>query len=222
MSQQTARIIQADAPAPITHNPPWAAAINAGQPLRIWMVDCGEGGHVWAMAMLADSAPRQPDQQQTREWELIVSEKDIEVIRRLRLRRRAGVPHTLIDEQSRPFYHTQSNNAERLLINSEIYKRVCFVKLSQRSVMPPFKGFDLIVTGPHTSFRDAHLRLLLRPGGNLLALDDIWDKSAEAWHSPPCDAKPKTQATSNVSHIRRSPFSCISPFPDDMPGYEPA
>lgn len=157
----------------------WPAVISPGACLRVWMVGCGEE-HVWDVAILADCSTRRFTPLAGADWTLIVSENDGEMIHRVKLRRHAGVLAALVDAPYRPLYCQQAAKPERLAVDREIYRRVHFVKLSPCGTMPPFEPFDLILIGRFAQYPEAHLRLLLRPGGKLVTLEEIWSRDSLA------------------------------------------
>lgn len=160
---------------PLTAAGLWPAVISSRACLRVWMVGCGDE-HVWDVAILTDCSTRRFTPLAGADWTLIVSENDGEVIHRAKLRRHAGVGADLVDAPYRVLYCQQAARPERLAVDREIYRRVHFVKLSPGGTMPPFEPFDLIVIGRFAQYPEMHLRLLLRPGGKLLALEEIWSR----------------------------------------------
>lgn len=138
--------------------------------LRVWMVDCSEDAKVWQLAMLVDHAARQAGGSR---WEILATANSEAELDKAKAARRSGLAEAQVGEPYRSLYCQALAKRGRLRVARAFSRQIFFTRLRTSGPLPSFDPFDLIVTSQQATIPEAHLRLLLRPGGHLAARAEI-------------------------------------------------
>jgi hypothetical protein len=153
----------------------------AGRGFRAWVVDCGDGCKVWELAMLVDHAARQAGGVG---WEILATGDSEATLDKAKATRRAGLAEDAIGEPYRSLYCQPAEKRGRWRIKFAFARQIFFTRLRTPGPLPSFEAFDLILRGSRVGIPDAHLSLLLRPGGVLLAAEEVSLRGGVAAQSP--------------------------------------